>query len=78
MTIAQQSTTAPTNTFRRKPTWPSRKQTNYCTAQPFPESCVQGTELHSTHAQTESSFRQTGAVTWHLLTEMQKHSPKVS
>ena len=42
--------------------------------------CVRrkGTELHSTHAQTESSFRQTGAVTWHLLTEMQKHSPKVS
>ena len=204
----------PKNTFRRKPTWPSRKQTNYCTAQPFPESCVEGngitqhtctnrkqlssdwgghlasshwnakalskgvlrkwrssfqalsgmfmflihvhnscscnlnfllascaqtrrprnknktqasheqlsspwqsciteqqhprtlsedsphdhpeskqitvqyshfqkavckgTELRSTHAQTESSFRQTGAVTWHLLTEMQKHSPKVS
>ena len=78
MTIAHQSTTAPTNTFRRKPTWPSRKQTNYCTAQPFPESYVQGTELHSTHTQTECSFRQTGAVTWHLLTEMQKHSPKVS
>ena len=39
---------------------------------------LQGTELRSTHAQTESSFRQTGAVTWHLLTEMQKHSPKVS
>ena len=30
----------PRNTFRRQSTWPSRKQTNYCTAQPFPESCV--------------------------------------
>ena len=78
MTITHQSTTAPKNTFRRQPTWPSRKQQNYCTAQPFPESCVQGTELRSTHAQTECSVRQTGAVTWHLLTEMQKHSPKVS
>ena len=42
MTITHQNTTAPKNTFRRKPTWPSRKQTNHCTAQPFPESCVQG------------------------------------
>ena len=44
----------------------------------FQKAVCKGTELHSTHAQTESSFRQTGAVTWHLLTEMQKHSPKVS
>ena len=42
------------------------------------KAVCKGTELHSAHAQTESSFRQTGAVTWHLLTEMQKHSPKVS
>ena len=44
----------------------------------FQKAVCKGTELHSTHTQTACSFRQTGAVTWHLLTEMQKHSPKVS
>ena len=44
----------------------------------FQKAVCKGTELHSTDTQTACSFRQTGAVTWHLLTEMQKHSPKVS
>ena len=63
--IPHHSTTAPKNFQKKSP-------------HGHPKSKQIRTEIHSTHAQTACSFRQTGAVTWNLLTEMQKHSPKVS